>query len=53
MNDAWHVLDFVLPDDRARLVAFLNQHAATMPRTTLRTAIEHFDKDERQRYLTR
>jgi len=37
--------------DRDRLKAFLDQHAATMPRTALRYAIEHFDKAERQRYL--
>jgi len=37
--------------DRRRLEAFLEQHATTMPRTALRTAIEQFDKDERQRYM--
>ncbi len=37
--------------DRELLVSFLNKHAATMPRTTLRYAIEHFDKLTRGNYL--
>lgn len=37
--------------DRARLLAFLDKYAATMPRTTLRYAMEHLDKDLRQNYL--
>ena len=37
--------------DRKRLEAFLDQHAATMPRTTLRFAIEHFEPDVRKAYL--
>jgi 3-methyladenine DNA glycosylase AlkD len=37
--------------DRKRLEAFLDQHAATMPRTALRFAIEHFESDVRQAYL--
>ena len=37
--------------DRPRLVAFLEANAATMPRTTLRYATEHFDREERARYL--
>lgn len=37
--------------DRQRLISFLDQYAATMPRTTLRYAIEHFDKDQRDHYL--
>lgn len=31
--------------------AFLNKHAKTMPRTALRYALEHFDKDEREYYM--
>lgn len=35
----------------ARLVKFLDKYAATMPRVTLRYALEHFDKKERDYYL--
>ena len=38
--------------DRERLREFLNTYAATMPRTTLRFAIEHLDADERRHYRT-
>ncbi len=38
--------------DRKRLLDFLDQHAATMPRTALRYAIEHLDKDVRNHYLS-
>ena len=37
--------------DLPRLLRFLDDHAATMPRTTLRYAIEHLDADRRSRYL--
>lgn len=36
---------------REVLVDFLSKHYKTMPRTSLRYAIEHFALDERQRYL--
>jgi 3-methyladenine DNA glycosylase AlkD len=39
--------------DRDRLLAFLDEHAATMPRTALRYAIEHLDRDQRADYLGR
>ena len=35
----------------AALRQFLRTHVATMPRTTLRYAIEHFDPEERRAYL--
>ena len=37
--------------DRPRLIKFLDKHAATMPRTALRYAIERLDKKEKERYL--
>ncbi len=37
--------------DQARLLAFLDRHAAAMPRVTLRFAIEHLDKAQRDHYL--
>jgi 3-methyladenine DNA glycosylase AlkD len=37
--------------DPARLRAFLDEYAATMPRTPLRYAIEHFEPTERRHYM--
>jgi len=37
--------------DRSRLEAFLDRHAASMPRVTLRYALEKFEKNQRQHYL--
>lgn len=39
--------------DREQLLRFLDQHAASMPRTTLRYATEHLDKKQRDQYLRR
>lgn len=37
--------------DQSLLLAFLDDHAATMPRTSLRYAIEHLSSETRQHYL--
>ena len=37
--------------DREKLLSFLDQFAATMPRTSLRYAMERFDKKQRDHYL--
>ena len=37
--------------DRDRLLAFLDEHAATMPRTTLRYAIKHLDSAKKEHYM--
>jgi len=38
--------------DRQRLLGFLDKHAATMPRTALRYAIERLDKKQREHYMS-
>ena len=45
------MLRYAGDQDRQRLVNFLDQYAATMPRTLLRYAMEHFDKDQRDHYM--
>jgi len=44
-------LRFAGDKDRNGLLRFLDNHAATMPRVTLRYTTEHFDKKLRDRYL--
>ena len=45
------MLRFAGDKDRARLLKFLDQHAATMPRVALRYSIEKLDKKQRDHYL--
>ena len=37
--------------DEARLLAYLDEHGATMPRTTLRYALERLTPDQRAHYM--
>jgi 3-methyladenine DNA glycosylase AlkD len=37
--------------DLKKLLSFLDRYAATMPRTALRYAVEHLDKEQREHYL--
>lgn len=43
-------LRFAGDKDRKQLVKFLGKYALSMPRVTLRYALEHFDKKEREYY---
>ncbi len=45
-------LRFAGDKDRPQLMNFLDKHAASMPRVTLRYALEHFDKIQRDHYLS-
>jgi 3-methyladenine DNA glycosylase AlkD len=45
-------LRFAGDKDRQQLVQFLEKYAASMPRTTLRYALEHFDKKQRDHYMS-
>ena len=45
------MLRFAGDKDRPRLLKFLDQHAATMPRVALRYTIEKLDKKQRDHYL--
>jgi hypothetical protein len=38
--------------DRQKLLSFLDKYAASMPRTALRYAIEHLEKNQRDHYLS-
>ena len=45
------MLRFAGDKDRPRLLKFLDQHAATMPRVALRYSIEKLDRKQRDHYL--
>ncbi|NOT50629.1 MAG: DNA alkylation repair protein [Chitinophagaceae bacterium] len=45
------MLRFAGDKDAKRLLAFLDKHAATMPRTLLRYAIEKLDKKKKEHYM--
>lgn len=45
------MLRFAGDKDKARLLSFLDAHAATMPRVALRYAIEKLDRKQRDHYL--
>ena len=47
------MLRTVAMHDKPRVEAFLERHAATMPRTALRYAIEHFPPEERADWMGR
>jgi 3-methyladenine DNA glycosylase AlkD len=45
------MLRFAGDKDIKKLYAFLDEHAATMPRTMLRNAVEKFDKGKKEHYM--
>jgi 3-methyladenine DNA glycosylase AlkD len=45
------MLRFAGDKDKKKLIAFLDKHAATMPRTLLRYSIEKFDKKLKDHYM--
>ena len=45
------MLRFAGTKDRKSLIRYLEKYAATMPRTLLRYAIEHFNKKEKEHYM--
>ena len=45
------MLRFAGDKDRPRLLKFLDQYAATMPRVALRYSMEHLDKKQRAHYM--
>lgn len=47
----WQLREVGKRVDRQLLTDFLDKHASTMPRTTLRYAIEHLPPEQRQHYL--
>ena len=47
----WQLRELGKRVDRQILLKFLDQHAATMPRTALRYAIEHLDAKQKQYYM--
>jgi len=51
-NAAGWMLRFAGDKDRRKLLGFLDMHAATMPRVTLRCTIEHLDRKGRNYYLS-
>lgn len=64
LDDTFHIAEMLLGDDEdlihkaagkkdlRRLRQFLDEHAATMPRTMPRYALEHLDKEERHHYMS-
>lgn len=49
----WQLREVGKRVDRQLLLEFLDEHAATMPRTTLRYAIEHLDATTKKHYMTK